>query len=62
MTFESETFMKKITLKPIENIHSPRVFLHRPSYWAKFCVITGLMPRWQTYLKHWIDDIPHDIQ
>lgn len=64
MSFKKETCLQKITLEPLENINAPRVFLHRnkPSYWIRHVLRTGFPPRLQTYLKHWIDDIPHDIQ
>lgn len=64
MTFEAETFMKKITLNPLESINQPHVFLYgtKHSYWLGYALRTGLKPPVQTYLKHWIDNVPWDMQ
>jgi hypothetical protein len=52
MTFEKETCLQKITLEPLANIKSPRVLMREiPNNW-----------RYEYYHKHWINDIPHDIQ
>ena len=54
MSFETETFMKKLKhLSPHQNVNAPWIYRHYG--------LNKEIPI-QFYGKHWIDDIPHDVQ